>query len=326
MKMRVTGSLILLIALYGAFAAPVAAQTAFSSTLRLGDSGSQVLLLQQALNTSPDTAVATSGPGSPGMESTYFGTKTLDAVKRYQNKYRAQILVPAGLTSPSGVVGPLTLRMLQQGAAATTSANTGSAVSLGTVPAIASTSPLNLYIAAVNKLAIQQGYSTTTLAFINDQLRTASATTTDTVAQFYKEQQVLYQKKVSLEVGKSLAQRVFDKVVATAQSVFMPERAQAATGLPFGGFVTYALPCTCTPAVTSIFVALPAPTPTSNLVLDYVNGTEAFSWHTLPTPTVATLGIYEPGVQSCFIVIPHACIPLPAVGTITPMVGSSLVP
>lgn len=325
MKLRLTAFPLLCIAFFGAAASNVAAQSAPTAELRLGDIGPQVVLLQKALNSSPDTAVATNGAGSPGFESTYFGLKTLDAVKRYQAKYRTSILMPAGIIAPTGFVGPLTLQSLQKTSIVSSSYSTSTATS--PAPSVHTTkTSFDSYITAINKLGIEQGYSSTTLALINDTLRAASATTTDTVAEFYKNQQALYQKKASLEAGKPLAQRMLNKVIAAAQSIFAPERAQAATGLPFGGFVTYAFPCTCTPWVTSIFVALPMPTATSNFVLNYVNGTQAFGWYTLPTPSVAALGSYAPGVQSCYLIVPKTCIPLPAVGTITPEVGSSLLP
>lgn len=331
MNPRFISAALLSIALCGTFAATAAAEGVLSTTLRFGDSGPQVLLLQQLLNKSPDTAVAVSGAGSPGMESSYFGAKTLDAVKRYQNKYSAQILVPAGLASPTGIVGPLTLVMMQKGVStstAATSATTPPVTSSTTTATTASSTPLQQYIAAINQAGVQQGYASTTLALITAKILDTEASTTDFQTKFYKEQQTLYQKQASIELNKPFAQKVFDIVVASAKRLLMPDIAQAGAGLPFGGYVTYSNPfiCDCSPGVTSIFVSLGAPTPTSNLLLDYVDGTEAFSWHTLPAPGVATLGIYEPGVQSCWTYTGDDCVPIPAVGTITPEAGSSIVP
>jgi peptidoglycan hydrolase-like protein with peptidoglycan-binding domain len=334
MSIRLVFITLLSILLCGAFVTLASAE-ALSATLHFGDSGTQVLLLQQLLNKSPDTEVAASGVGSPGMESSYFGAKTLDAVKRYQNKYSAQILVPAGLATPSGIVGPLTLAMLQKGAStptatapATTSSTISPAASSTTAATATSSTPLQQYVTAVNKLGVQQGYSSSTLTLITAKILATDASTTEFEAKFYKEQQALYQKQASIEINKPFAQKVFDIIVASAKRLLTPDIAQAGAGLPFGGFVTYSNPliCDCPPGVTQIFVALGAPTPTSNLLLDYVDGTEAFSWYTLPTPGVATLGIYEPGVQSCITYVGDACVLVPAVGTITPEVGSSLVP
>ncbi|HUD02861.1 MAG TPA: peptidoglycan-binding domain-containing protein [Candidatus Paceibacterota bacterium] len=317
MSIRFVFATLLSIVLCGAFVSTASATGGISTTLRFGDSGPQVLLLQQLLNKSPDTEVAASGIGSPGMESSYFGAKTLDAVKRYQNKYSAEILVPAGLATPSGIVGPLTLAMLQKGTSTST-----------TAAATTSSTPLQQYVAAVNQAGAQQGYSSTTLALITAKILATAASTTDFQAKFFKDQQTLYQTQASIELSKPFAQKVFDIIIASAKRLLMPDIAQAGVGLPFGGFVTYSNPliCDCPPGVTQIFVSLGAPTPTSNLLLDYVDGTEAFNWHTLPAPGVATLGIYEPGVQSCITYIGDACFPVPAVGTITPEAGSSVVP
>jgi hypothetical protein len=39
-----------------------------------------------------------------------FGLLTEDAVKRFQAAYAAEILVPAGLTTPSGFFGPSSIK------------------------------------------------------------------------------------------------------------------------------------------------------------------------------------------------------------------------
>ncbi len=77
----------------------------FSRTLNLGSTGQDVKDLQKLLNTDPYTLIASSGVGSPGSETNYFGTKTQAAVKRYQYKNN-EILDAAGVTTPTGIVGP----------------------------------------------------------------------------------------------------------------------------------------------------------------------------------------------------------------------------
>ena len=57
----------------------------FSRTLSIGNSGESVRNLQIALNTNVQTLVAQSGVGSPGEESSYYGTLTESAVKKFQN-------------------------------------------------------------------------------------------------------------------------------------------------------------------------------------------------------------------------------------------------
>ena len=84
----------------------------FDSTLQLGTSKPDVKYLQILLNMDPDTRVATAGPGSPGYETACFRELTLDAVIRFQEKYAEDILVPVGLTTGTGVVGPNTRNKL----------------------------------------------------------------------------------------------------------------------------------------------------------------------------------------------------------------------
>jgi hypothetical protein len=89
-----------------------AASYSFNSNFSLGSSGSQVVALQQVLNSDVDTRVANSGPGSPGNETPYFGLLTKAAVERFQQKYASQILAPAGLTEANGFVGYYTRLVL----------------------------------------------------------------------------------------------------------------------------------------------------------------------------------------------------------------------
>ena len=69
----------------------------FTVTLRQGARNSQVLCLQQMLNEKGFT-VASSGAGSPGMETSYFGSLTRAAVVRFQ--------VASGLVA-DGIFGPM---------------------------------------------------------------------------------------------------------------------------------------------------------------------------------------------------------------------------
>lgn len=91
------GSVIALVAVFGATKLTHAAYMQ-EGTLQMGSTGSQVLALQQTLNMTA-CKVATSGAGSPGMESTTFGPRTKAAVQCFQSSN--------GLTT-DGVVGPMT--------------------------------------------------------------------------------------------------------------------------------------------------------------------------------------------------------------------------
>lgn len=80
----------------------------FSGNLTVGSTGEMVRELQKFLNSDPSTRVAVSGAGSAGNESTYFGPATRAAVIKFQNKFGAEVLTPAGLASGNGFVGALT--------------------------------------------------------------------------------------------------------------------------------------------------------------------------------------------------------------------------
>jgi peptidoglycan hydrolase-like protein with peptidoglycan-binding domain len=86
----------------------------FSRDLKVGDTGADVMALQRLLNESEGTTVAKSGPGSRGQETSYFGPATRSAVARFQQKYSKEVLYPAGLIVPSGIVGKLTRQKMNE--------------------------------------------------------------------------------------------------------------------------------------------------------------------------------------------------------------------
>jgi peptidoglycan hydrolase-like protein with peptidoglycan-binding domain len=104
--------LIFLIALFLILAPEVSANTGIFRTLRIGDTGEDVKLLQSILNSFEDTQVSVTGPGSLGQETTYFGVLTKEAVMRFQKKYSPEVLFPAGVALPTGIVGEFTRKKL----------------------------------------------------------------------------------------------------------------------------------------------------------------------------------------------------------------------
>ena len=81
----------------------------FTYTLLHGVTDPEVKQLQEFLN-EQGFIIATTGGGSPGNETDYFGPATFAAVKKFQLAYKKEILTPGGLTNPTGFFGPATLK------------------------------------------------------------------------------------------------------------------------------------------------------------------------------------------------------------------------
>jgi hypothetical protein len=96
----------------------------WNTNLTVGSTGADVMALQKFLNSNAATQVAASGAGSPGNESTYFGSLTKAAVAKYQTAN--------GISPAAGYVGPLTRASLN---AQCTSGSTGGTSGGGTTPA-----------------------------------------------------------------------------------------------------------------------------------------------------------------------------------------------
>jgi len=74
--------------------------TQWNTNLTVGSTGADVMALQKFLNMDSSTMVASSGAGSPGMETSTFGPATKAAVMKFQTKY--------GISPVAGYVGALT--------------------------------------------------------------------------------------------------------------------------------------------------------------------------------------------------------------------------
>lgn len=90
-------------------------------------------------------------------------------------------------------------------------------------------------------------------------------------------------------------------------------------GLPFGGRVISAIPCTCDAGNFLLTLS-----PPSDNQYTYRIGTQKYLNYNLPTPGIWALGLYEPG-SVCMIYVGKGCSSVGApIGLITPVVGSSL--
>ncbi len=79
----------------------------YTRDLTIGDVGADVLSLQNFLNNN-GFIVANSGVGAPGEETSFFGNRTRDAIKKFQESNASSILAPLGLTEGTGYFGGLT--------------------------------------------------------------------------------------------------------------------------------------------------------------------------------------------------------------------------
>lgn len=71
----------------------------------------EIKLVQKVLNMSKDTQVAKSGVGSPGKETTIYGPATIEAIKKFQVKYK----LVANTQDPGyGKIGPKTRAKMNQ--------------------------------------------------------------------------------------------------------------------------------------------------------------------------------------------------------------------
>lgn len=110
----------------------------FTENMKLGSSGAQVLQLQKTLNSMGYT-VSTSGVGSAGMETSYFGAKTKAAAIKFQ---------AANNIIQTGNVFALTRAALNANCTATTPTTPGNTTTSGAVSvALASMQPNNVLVA-----------------------------------------------------------------------------------------------------------------------------------------------------------------------------------
>ena len=122
----------------------VDAPVAITDNYELGDRDPEIRSIQAFLNANGFT-IASSGAGSPGQETEYFGSLTQKALERFQNTVASTALTPRGATSASGYVDSLTRYAMHsyQAKVATVSAGTTSETS-ASIASSASNESFNL--------------------------------------------------------------------------------------------------------------------------------------------------------------------------------------
>jgi hypothetical protein len=85
--------------------------TPFTVQRAQGAVAEDVRRLQQFLNMH-GFPVAKTGVGSLGRETNIFGDRTREALMRFQEAYRDEVLVPAGFSRPTGILGQYTMKKI----------------------------------------------------------------------------------------------------------------------------------------------------------------------------------------------------------------------
>lgn len=99
----------------------------FNTNMKLGSRGADVKNLQVVLNGWPQTQVAATGAGSPGMETTTFGAATRAAVNKFQNLHKVEL----GITAATGNVFAGTRGLLNGACNGSVSTNPSSTLPAG---------------------------------------------------------------------------------------------------------------------------------------------------------------------------------------------------
>tara|TARA_B100000508_G_scaffold60333_2_gene47538 strand:+ start:81683 stop:85054 length:3372 start_codon:yes stop_codon:yes gene_type:complete len=136
----------------------------WTRSLTTGDSGADVLALQQFLNSDAATSIAASGVGSAGNETDYFGGLTASAVAKFQDKYASEVLAPVGLSAGTGYFGSSTRAKANALCVSGSGNNNGGGDNGGSAPVTGAGLSVALAAGSPNGVALVQGQALGELA------------------------------------------------------------------------------------------------------------------------------------------------------------------
>lgn len=130
----------------------------FERNLQVGDSGKDVYVLQQILNSDKRTTIALDGVGAPGSESNYFGKGTREALKRFQALFIEYIGVADGKFNSRTLEVIQSLCEQRQNTIVAPETNTAQAEPVQVVPAtplLVSIIPLSTLVASGDEIRVE---------------------------------------------------------------------------------------------------------------------------------------------------------------------------
>jgi len=179
-------------------------------------------------------------------------------------------------------------------------------------------SPNQLYLPAFIKAVARVNKNNPELQSIENKITQDSATTTDMVGLFFKENQAKLKNPFTPSKPKSLLSSLGDFLL----SMFEPQQALATVAtVPFGGPLDDAYYCDCSDSWL-IYIGPTSNLKTSDEVLSYEEGSQAFEYYNIPFAT-DLLGSEIPAVPACEEYIGYGCVSIESEGAITPVVGSN---
>ncbi len=312
----------------------ISAGCPITTTLRVGSAGEQVKCLQAQVG---------------AMADGRFGPLTKAAVVSFQLKnglvgdgivgpmtrmalLRPQIAsgnYPEGCTSAIGY-SPLTGVRCNGDPEPSISESQESEIVVSTEKNNPSLKDLETYLAAVKTGALRGGMPESKWPILEEKIRRQDAENPDSIQVFLNEQKEIQENNLSVILKQNKALAFLKAPLSFLNKTFSIKKVLASAGLSFGGKVTYINPeiCDCPPGIfTQMYVASPIMSPPlSNMLMDYRNGSQLFLDYNLPEPSVWILGLYTPGVPSCWTYVGEACVLIESYGLILPHVGSSATP